>query len=115
MHRRWWILVAAAAAVVLLVVAVEPALAQGGDPSKAGDNFSKFLRSILTPVVFTLAAAILIVAAFRRDWGLAFSIIGLVLLIASFLIPNTPWRSFTENVAKQVLGDDGGEPRGRRR
>jgi hypothetical protein len=105
MHRRRTILLlVAAAAFVALVVLVEPAAAQAGNPSDAGDNFAEFMRKLLTPVLFTIAAAIGIAAVVRRDWGLAITLVGLVLVVGSFLVKNTPWQSFTESVAKQVFG-----------
>jgi hypothetical protein len=104
-RKRSILLLGAAATLIALAVATDPALAQGGDPGQAGDNFADFLRDLLKPILITVAAAIGIAAVVRRDFGLALTLIALVLIVGSFLIEDSPWEPFTEKVAKKVLGE----------
>lgn len=109
MHRRQLFLIAIVIALLLAALVTEPALAQQGNPGDAGKNLADLITRILGPLLFAIAAAIGLAAVVRRDWGLAITLVGLVLVIGSFLIPNTPWVQFTETVAEQVFGTRGGD------
>ena len=88
MDRKYVILgLVALIAVFALGVLVDPALAaKGKSASEVGHSVQKMLQDFGTPVLFTVAGVIGIVAVVKRDIGLGFTLLIVTLLVGGFLV-----------------------------